>query len=89
MLQFDKNHFEQHLNEKWVNKVCPICYSNNWIYDEAILTPLGVGNHAEILIGGKIVPLIAVTCINCGNTVFINAKVANSLSEAQDDKQGE
>ena len=39
---------------------------------------------ANLVLGGaksSIVPVIPVTCSKCGNTVFINAIVANLLEE--------
>lgn len=83
-MALNKSLFEKHLNEKWSSKVCPMCGGNNWTYDDNIYTPLTLGINKSINLGGRILPLVAVTCSNCGNTIFVNSLVANAY-----DKDGE
>ena len=81
----NKAKFEIHLNQKWQNKSCLMCNNNNWSYDDTIFTPLNTGPNNSINLGGKILPLVPVTCTSCGNTIFINAIVAQSIDT--DDKK--
>ncbi len=57
----------QHVDDKWKDKDCLLCGENGW-------------GMAEVEIAcipwGRVLPLVASTCGNCGNTVFINAVVA-------------
>lgn len=61
------------LKEKWQGRPCPMCQSGNWN-----ITP-NVFELREFLGGnlnlgsGPILPVIPVTCNNCGNVVFLNA----------------
>ncbi|QEH70497.1 hypothetical protein [Cellulosilyticum sp. WCF-2] len=75
----NKEKFENHIKEKWYNKACLMCSNNNWTYDDSIFTPLSTGPNNSINLGGKILPLVPVTCTSCGNTIFINALVAQSI----------
>ena len=43
------------------------------------MPPLSIGPGTEIHLGGKIVPLVPVTCVYCGNTVFVNTKIAKAF----------
>lgn len=80
-MKLNKLLFEKHLNEKWSTKVCPMCGCNAWTYDDILCTPLTLGPNNSINLGGKIMPLVPVTCTNCGNTIFINALVAKAYEE--------
>lgn len=84
-MSLNKNQFENHLNEKWKSKVCPMCGGNAWTYDDSLCTPLTLGTNNSINLGGKILPLVPVTCTNCGNTVFINALVANAYERDREE----
>jgi len=61
------------LNQKWRGgKFCPVCGTNGWNVEPQLaeLRFLSVGGFA---IGGPVIPLVVVTCNNCGNTILINA----------------
>jgi len=83
MFRLNNQKFEKHLNEKWQNKICPMCHSNEWSYDNTIFTPMTVGPNREMAVGGKFLPLVAVTCVNCGNTVFVNGLIAKAIDDDQ------
>lgn len=71
-MRVDNEKLLQVINEKWVTKKCPMCGHNNWTIDKDMMTMLGVGEDKSINLGGKIIPVVAVTCNECGNTIFIN-----------------
>ena len=51
---------------------CPICKNNVWTVGDGYVV-LPVSPHpTQIQMGGKVYPLVAVTCSNCGNTQLIN-----------------
>lgn len=71
------------LNERWHGAVCPLCGGQKWNVTDKYFE-LREFNDGNIVIGGpnnSIVPVIPVTCDNCGNTVFINALSAGLLKE--------
>lgn len=70
----DGNKIIQFLNEKWKNAKCPMCGAGNWNVDPHVVTTVSVENRS-IQLGGRFFPLIPVTCMNCGNTIFVNAIV--------------
>lgn len=66
------------LNEKWLGRPCPMCGVGRWSIDQSIFQLMEY-NNGGIVIGGPVIPIIPVTCTNCGNTVLVNALVANAL----------
>lgn len=70
------------LNEKWHGTTCPLCGGREWTVSEEIFE-LREFNDGNMVIGGnsKILPVIPVTCKNCGNTVFISAISTGLLKE--------
>ena len=67
-----------HLRAKWSNRPCPMCVVGNWEIEESIYQLMQF-NDGNLVIGGPIIPLIPVTCKNCGNTILINALIAKVL----------
>lgn len=62
-----------HLKEKWKGKPCQMCGTGNWNISDSIFE-LREYNKGNIVIGGgPIIPIVPITCDNCGNTVFVNA----------------
>ncbi len=49
------------------------------------LSWLTLGSNNSINLGGKILPLVPVTCTNCGNTIFINALVSKAYTENREE----
>jgi hypothetical protein len=63
----------QFINAHWRGpKLCIICGTNAWNLEQnlAELRFLSVGSFH---IGAPVVPLVVITCVNCGNTILINA----------------
>lgn len=74
------------LNQKWANKNCSLCGHNNWNVDNAMVSPMTLGENGDIQLGSRIMPLIAVTCTNCGNVIFVNPLVVGALESDTTDK---
>jgi hypothetical protein len=61
------------LNRKWRGgKICPVCGTNGWNV-EPQLAELRFLSVEAFVVGGPVIPLVVITCNNCGNTVLINA----------------
>lgn len=83
MRKADGNQIIQFLNERWKGAVCPLCGTGNWqVVDKYF--ELREFNDGNLVLGGpnsSIIPVIPVSCNNCGNTVFINALTTGLLGE--------
>jgi hypothetical protein len=66
------------LEKNWASpQNCSVCHKNSWNISPEVFE-LRSFHGGSMVIGGKsgIVPLILITCDNCGNTIFINALIA-------------
>lgn len=68
-----------YLNNKWHEKICPICKGTNWdIHPE--LYELRQFNGGNMVLGGPLIPMLVIECTNCGNTISINAMRAGIVN---------
>jgi len=66
------NRIIEALSKKAPNSICPICKSKKWnVADGYIVLPVSP-HPRELHLSGRVIPLVAVTCSNCGNTQLIN-----------------
>ena len=75
MAKVDDKKAIAHLRAKWGERACPMCGVGNWSVNESTFQ-LTEFNQGSIIIGGPVVPVLPVICMNCGNTVLINAITA-------------
>lgn len=76
------------LNANWrPPKACALCGLNAWSIEQNI-AELRFLSMGAFVVGGPVIPLIVVTCNNCGNTVFVNA-IKAGWSPAAKATQGE
>jgi RNase P subunit RPR2 len=68
--------FTKFINEKWKTKICPICQANSWSFNGYMVFGLGDELNKIPIGDGKAMPCVSVVCLNCGNTIFINAFLA-------------
>lgn len=63
------------LNQKWKTKTCPMCGEHDWSINGSNIFELREFKDGDLIIGTgtAILPVIPVTCDNCGNTIFISA----------------
>lgn len=83
MFKLDYDKLIDSINKKWTSKACPMCGQNNWTVDNEIQTIIKVGEKKDVKIGGKFFPLVTVTCLNCGNVVFINPLVIDAVEDTE------
>lgn len=83
MIKLNENKFLGELNRLWKNKNCPMCSHNNWNVDKNLVTALKVSENGGIELGGNVMPLVAVTCLNCGNVIFVNPLVTQCVHEKE------
>jgi hypothetical protein len=56
-----------------------MCGSGPWSVQDKVFQ-LTEFHEGSVIIGGPVVPVIPVTCGNCGHTVLVNAIVAGLMS---------
>ncbi len=61
------------LEAKWQGeKLCQVCGTGNWSVSDLIFQ-LPEFDPKKITIGGPVMPVVSISCNNCGNTYFFNA----------------
>lgn len=91
MFKLDTDKFISQLNIRWKNANCPLCGKRDWNVVPDIHALLGVDEEMNMTYGGKFMPLVAVVCKNCGNTIFVNPIVLDAVindENTQDAKEG-
>lgn len=92
MSQIDLSNVLGFLREKWRDRPCPMCGQNSWSVQQGVFALLEL-REKEVAIGSsspppdrpapQVVPVVPVVCKSCGNTVLINAIVADIIEEAK------
>jgi len=73
--------FLNHLKEKWKGQPCPLCGVGNWNVSDSVYE-LREFHDGNLVIGsGPIVPIVPVTCSNCGNTIMVNALLSGAVEK--------
>lgn len=86
MTELNTDKFLNEINKKWINKNCPMCGQNHWNIDKNMMSPMKLGNKGDIQLGGQIMPLVAVSCLNCGNVIFVNPLIIGAVdSDSQNE----
>lgn len=61
------------LTQKWPEpRVCSVCHQQQWNVSDKVFE-IREFHGGSLVVGGPVVPVIAATCTNCGNTLFFNA----------------
>ena len=78
--------FIEHLKEKWKGSACPLCKSGSWTVSDKVFE-LREYHDGNLVIGGSpIVPVVPVTCDNCGNTVLVNSIISGNTKQEAGEK---
>lgn len=75
MAKFESSEAIKYLTDKWKNRNCPMCGSGPWKVQNSSFQ-LTEFNEGNMVIGGPVIPVLPVTCGNCGHVVLVNAIVA-------------
>jgi hypothetical protein len=78
MAKYDSQKLLAHLNSKWAGRPCAQCGVANWQVQDSVFE-LREFNAGSLVVGGPVLPLIPVICANCGNTILVNALVAQVI----------
>jgi len=66
------------LSERWGNRACPMCGKGPWSVQDKIFQ-LSEFHQGSLVVGGPLIPVVPVTCGNCGNTVLVNALISGGM----------
>ena len=69
------------INEKRKKKNCPMCGNNDWTIDNNMRAMVGIDENKSIQLGGQIIPVVTITCRECGNTILVNPLIINCTEE--------
>jgi len=75
-MKIDMAKFSQFFGARWAKDVCTNCGAKTWDVNETAMQLTEFGSE-----GGPAVPLVVVTCTSCGNTILVNAIVAEALPQ--------
>jgi len=62
------------LRERKATTACTVCGHSDWIVSGIHMMSIG-DTPGGLVLGGASLPLISLTCKNCGNTLLMNLKV--------------
>ena len=72
--EFNAQLIVDHIQLRWKDIPCPMCKSNSWVvYDREY--KLVEFNKKSSTNGKAMVPVVPVSCKNCGNTLLVNRYV--------------
>lgn len=72
------------LNREWRLRTCPICMSTNWTIIDKVFELREFNGGDFVVGGGSILPLIPLTCNNCGYTHLINPFVTGAIPRPEE-----
>jgi hypothetical protein len=78
MSSFDTNKFIAFIGQKWGGRSCPMCGTGPWNVQDRVFQ-LSEFHDGNMVIGGPLIPVVPVTCGNCGYTVVVNAILSGAL----------
>jgi hypothetical protein len=79
MANYDSAPVLKHLQEKWGNRVCPMCGVGSWNVQDSVFQLTEFNDGAVLVVGGPRIPVIPITCANCGNTILVNGITAGAV----------
>lgn len=82
-LQRERDKAVEWISTKWLHQQCPICEHSTWNVDDVV--ELRQFEGGTLVLGGQstIIPLVPITCNNCGYTFFINALKSKTIEPPQ------
>jgi hypothetical protein len=79
MSSFDTEKFIAFIGQKWGGRSCPMCGNGPWTVQDKVFQ-LSEYHGGDLVVGGPLVPLVPVTCTNCGYTVVVNAILSGAIA---------
>ena len=68
--------------------ICPLCHADQWLIGDTIYY-LNEYHGKKIILGGSAYPVFTIACAHCGNTLLVNALIANVISKDDEKNKDE
>lgn len=68
--------------------ICPLCGEQDWNVTAKVFQVTEF-HYNKMQIGGPAIPIIPITCSNCGNTYFVNALIAKLIDPSELEKKSD
>lgn len=81
MADFETEKMVKFLSLKWQNRACPMCGSGPWNVQNKTFQLMEF-HQGNLVIGGQLIPVVPVSCGNCGHTILVNAIIAGVVMPA-------
>lgn len=75
MTKFDNTIALLHLQQKWGQRACPMCGKGPWNVQNRTFQLIEY-DGGNLIVGGPVIPVVPVTCGNCGYTALVNAIIS-------------
>ena len=75
------------IKEKWKNR-CPMCDHADWHVQNRSFELREFQSGSIVIGGAPVIPVIPITCGNCGTTIIVNAFVVGAI-ERENEKERE
>ena len=79
MSNFNTEDFISFIGKQWGGRGCPMCGKGPWSVQDKVFQ-LSEYHSGNLVVGGPLIPVIPVTCNNCGHTVMVNAILSGALA---------
>ena len=86
MSDIDSKKIIDFLSEKWKGRDCPMCGKGPWNVQSKVFQ-LTEFYQSSIVIGGPVIPVIPVSCENCGHTVLVNAIISGAMAHGESEPE--
>lgn len=84
MTDFESARLIDHLRSKWGDgRRCPMCDHSAWEISSKIFEIREFHDGNLVIGSGPIIPIIPVSCKNCGNTILLNAIIAGFVKASK------
>ena len=77
----------KHLEEKWGEKACPMCHAGEWAISDNVYGLQEANSFKKQKLKRASMPLMALTCDNCGYTILVNT-IAAGITPPKEDLDG-
>lgn len=81
----DNKKFLEFLKEKWEGRSCPLCQVGNWSVQGKVFELREYHGGDFVLGRSPIIPIVPITCDNCGNTILVNAIISEAVESQKVD----
>jgi hypothetical protein len=76
------------LDDKWRGRTCPMCGIGKWSVQGSVFELREFHGGGLFVGSGPIIPVVPITCVNCGNTILINA-ISSGIIQSEKNKEGQ